>query len=34
MVELLREAHERGLLEPALRALDIFEEVPDAGVAG
>jgi uncharacterized protein YhaN len=32
LVELLRVAHERGLLEDALRALDLFEEVPDDAV--
>jgi hypothetical protein len=31
LVELLRVAHDRGLLEDALRALDLFEEVPDYG---
>jgi hypothetical protein len=29
LADLLSEAHLRGLLEPALRELDIFEEVPD-----
>ena len=31
LVDLLRTAHDRGLLEDALRALDLFEEVDDDG---